>query len=259
MRRVIVAILVLGALVGACGGDDESPGPPPADGFDAERAFQDLEAQVEIGPRPAGSPAQPRGSTADRGRGSARRAPRSVRDPASLEKRPRQRSRGRATGSWSWAPTTTPRTTSARASRAPTTGHPASRSCWSWHGCSLPRLRLTVPRSNSRSSTLRRRGGIATSRWTGPAVAASTWSTQRPAGRARRRSRRSRRWSCSTWSATATCRSRARQTRIPDLYAELETAADEAGGAAAPFGGEAPSVLDDHVPFARGRNPGTST
>jgi glutaminyl-peptide cyclotransferase len=55
MRRAIVAILVLGILGGACGGDDETS-PSTTDAFDAERAFQDLEAQVAIGPRPAGSP-----------------------------------------------------------------------------------------------------------------------------------------------------------------------------------------------------------
>jgi glutaminyl-peptide cyclotransferase len=36
-----------------CGSDE--PGEPSADRFDADRAFSDLEAQVEIGPRPAGS------------------------------------------------------------------------------------------------------------------------------------------------------------------------------------------------------------
>jgi glutaminyl-peptide cyclotransferase len=50
-----MAILVLGALVAGCGDDDDAAAPPDG-GFDAERAFEDLEAQVEIGPRPAGSP-----------------------------------------------------------------------------------------------------------------------------------------------------------------------------------------------------------
>lgn len=39
-------------LVGGCG-DEEGDG---ADLFDADRAYRDVEAQVEIGPRPAGSP-----------------------------------------------------------------------------------------------------------------------------------------------------------------------------------------------------------
>ena len=54
MRRAIAAILVLGVLVGACG-EDESPTPPSPDGFDADRAFRDVEAQVAFGPRPSGS------------------------------------------------------------------------------------------------------------------------------------------------------------------------------------------------------------
>jgi hypothetical protein len=49
----LALILALGTLLGACDDDDESRG---SDRFDAERAFADLEAQVEIGPRPAGSP-----------------------------------------------------------------------------------------------------------------------------------------------------------------------------------------------------------
>jgi glutaminyl-peptide cyclotransferase len=59
MRRAIVAILVLGALVAGCGGDDDDA-PAPAGGFDADRAFADLEAQVAFGPRPGGSPANRR-------------------------------------------------------------------------------------------------------------------------------------------------------------------------------------------------------
>jgi glutaminyl-peptide cyclotransferase len=54
MRRAIMAILALGALAAGCGGDDEPSA--EVDGFDEERAFADLEAQVAIGPRPAGSP-----------------------------------------------------------------------------------------------------------------------------------------------------------------------------------------------------------
>jgi glutaminyl-peptide cyclotransferase len=45
------------ALLAGCGGS-QSPAPPDDDGaFDAERAFRDLRAQVEIGPRPSGSAA----------------------------------------------------------------------------------------------------------------------------------------------------------------------------------------------------------
>jgi glutaminyl-peptide cyclotransferase len=52
--RVVASVsLVLVALVAGCGGGDE--GSSEADRFDADRAFADLEAQVEIGPRPSGS------------------------------------------------------------------------------------------------------------------------------------------------------------------------------------------------------------
>jgi glutaminyl-peptide cyclotransferase len=53
MRYPVAVILALAAIVAGCGEDDaESPAPGR---FDAERAFADLEAQVAIGPRPAGS------------------------------------------------------------------------------------------------------------------------------------------------------------------------------------------------------------
>ncbi|MDQ2675939.1 MAG: M28 family peptidase [Actinomycetota bacterium] len=49
-------LFVLAAMaVAGCGTDDSAA--PAADRFDADRAFADLEAQVELGPRPAGSPA----------------------------------------------------------------------------------------------------------------------------------------------------------------------------------------------------------
>jgi Zn-dependent M28 family amino/carboxypeptidase len=56
MRRAAAISLVALALAG-CGGDDDSTTAAPEPGFDANRAFEDLRAQVEIGPRPAGSPA----------------------------------------------------------------------------------------------------------------------------------------------------------------------------------------------------------
>jgi Zn-dependent M28 family amino/carboxypeptidase len=55
MRLPTAVILVLGALAAGCG-DDDPDSAPATDRFDAERAFSDLEAQVAIGPRPAGSP-----------------------------------------------------------------------------------------------------------------------------------------------------------------------------------------------------------
>ncbi len=55
MRRLAAATLAVATLVG-CGGADGGPAVQEG-GFDANRAFADLEAQTEIGPRPAGSPA----------------------------------------------------------------------------------------------------------------------------------------------------------------------------------------------------------
>jgi glutaminyl-peptide cyclotransferase len=50
-----VVLLVICALsLASCGDDGSSP--PASDHFDADRAFADLEAQVDFGPRPAGSP-----------------------------------------------------------------------------------------------------------------------------------------------------------------------------------------------------------
>lgn len=52
---VFVPLLILAALlVAGCGPEADSP--RTADRFDEERAFEHLEAQVEIGPRPSGTP-----------------------------------------------------------------------------------------------------------------------------------------------------------------------------------------------------------
>lgn len=53
MRALATALLAAAVLAG-CGGDDGETDPG---GFDAARAFADLEAQVALGPRPAGSAA----------------------------------------------------------------------------------------------------------------------------------------------------------------------------------------------------------
>ena len=55
MRRLVPACLAALLLLASCGSDD-SGGPGPS-GFDSSRAFDDLRAQVDFGPRPAGSPA----------------------------------------------------------------------------------------------------------------------------------------------------------------------------------------------------------
>ena len=53
MRRLWLVIPLAALALASCGGDDE-PAPPAADDlFDSNRAFSDLEAQVEIGPRPS--------------------------------------------------------------------------------------------------------------------------------------------------------------------------------------------------------------
>ncbi len=65
MRTVATALAAL-ALLAGCGGEEDNPSTDPAApgreaeeaaGFDSAAAFRDLEAQVELGPRPAGSPA----------------------------------------------------------------------------------------------------------------------------------------------------------------------------------------------------------
>jgi len=58
MRGLACTLLALLALAGCGGGDDAAEAPAaPAANFDAERAYADLEAQVELGPRPSGSAA----------------------------------------------------------------------------------------------------------------------------------------------------------------------------------------------------------
>jgi Zn-dependent M28 family amino/carboxypeptidase len=60
-RWIAAPIAALTLLVAGCGGDDEVCCAPPDQGaFDADRAFADVREQVEIGPRPAGSPASRR-------------------------------------------------------------------------------------------------------------------------------------------------------------------------------------------------------
>ncbi len=53
MRRLATAVAVV--LLAGCGGGRTAGGPAPNRGFDARRAFEDLAAQVRIGPRPAAS------------------------------------------------------------------------------------------------------------------------------------------------------------------------------------------------------------
>jgi glutaminyl-peptide cyclotransferase len=58
VRAAACTLLAIAALVGCGSSDGDAPSTDAAAGaFDAQRAFADLEAQVEIGPRPAGSEA----------------------------------------------------------------------------------------------------------------------------------------------------------------------------------------------------------
>ena len=64
MRRLAILLAIAGLATAGCGDEEPSADPAAAGGeageavgFDPRRAFADLEAQVEIGPRPSGSPA----------------------------------------------------------------------------------------------------------------------------------------------------------------------------------------------------------
>ena len=59
MRRLATALALL-ALLAGCGGGDSEHQSSDAPGFDPDRAFADLTAQVELGPRPRGSAAAER-------------------------------------------------------------------------------------------------------------------------------------------------------------------------------------------------------
>jgi Zn-dependent M28 family amino/carboxypeptidase len=58
MHRLATALLVCAALLGC--GDSETSASGSQSGFDGERAFEDLAAQVHLGPRPSGSHANRR-------------------------------------------------------------------------------------------------------------------------------------------------------------------------------------------------------
>jgi glutaminyl-peptide cyclotransferase len=56
-RRWALAITLCALIfAGGCGGGDDERAPVPRASFDAERAMEDVRAQVAIGPRPTGSP-----------------------------------------------------------------------------------------------------------------------------------------------------------------------------------------------------------
>ena len=61
MTRALALVLLALSLAGCLGSGDERAAPAASgDRFDADRAFADLRAQVEMGPRPAGSAASRR-------------------------------------------------------------------------------------------------------------------------------------------------------------------------------------------------------
>jgi glutaminyl-peptide cyclotransferase len=55
--RAITAVALAAVALAGCGGDEQTTTAPEQRSFDAERAFADLEAQVQIGPRPSGTAA----------------------------------------------------------------------------------------------------------------------------------------------------------------------------------------------------------
>jgi glutaminyl-peptide cyclotransferase len=58
--RTLAVLLAAAIALAGCGDDETTTETPEERSFDAERAFADLEAQVEIGPRPSGTPANRR-------------------------------------------------------------------------------------------------------------------------------------------------------------------------------------------------------
>lgn len=53
----LIAAFACMALLAGCGDEGDATSPPATSGFDADRAFADLQAQVELGSRPSGSSA----------------------------------------------------------------------------------------------------------------------------------------------------------------------------------------------------------
>jgi glutaminyl-peptide cyclotransferase len=62
VRPIVCAALGAAMTLAGCGDNGASAQPVAGDLFDAERAMEDVRAQVELGPRPAGSPANRRGA-----------------------------------------------------------------------------------------------------------------------------------------------------------------------------------------------------
>ena len=212
-------------------------------------------AQVEIGPRPRGSPAAHRtaeliaGALHDAGlarvtiqrpwENVARHDPR-VGAGHGRRRRPLRHEEQ-----------------ASRASSAPTTAPPGSRCCSSWRArCRDPLAGPSVQLVAFDGEEAR--GDRRLRRATAPAAAASTSPTPAPAAsRARRRSTGSGRWSSSTWSATATCRSRSSRAPTRASTHCSRTRPRQLDGNAGAVSRQTRSrSSDDHTPFLEGRDPG---
>ena len=251
--RVLAASLALTAAVAGCGGDSTgSTGASTgstASAFDAERAFSDLRAQVEIGPRPAGTPAASANrrelivaALARRRRvaGANQRPYANVvgHDPLSIagHGRGRRPLRHEIRDPGSSAPTTAPGVAVL---------------------LELARALPPLPGPSVAAGLVRRRGGArrpVVRERTGRAAATSTSPTPDAATRARRRSIGSGRWSSSTWSATATCGSRSSANSDPastdfaDAATSLDGSRRPSSGTRLPGRRRPPALLEAGIP-----------
>ena len=256
MRRLACAVLVAAGLAGCGGGDratNRRPRPRPSGRFDAERAFADLEAQVEIGPRESGTPAAHRTAELIAGRladaGLDRRWRSSVRTRTWSA-----RSRAPRTAPWSSARTTTPRTDRRlrRRQRRRLGGRGAARA--------RPHAAPSACRDrrcSSSPSTPRRRAAIAPfevdgtrgSRQYVDYAAAGGEQGSAPLGQIR---------AMVLFDLVGDCDLNIplEPNSDPELYALFAEASARLDGDAAPFDGTSGPVVDDHVPFSRGGDPG---
>ena len=215
-----------------------------------QRAFDDLAAQVAIGPRPAGSRGQPREVAADRASACARPGFGDVDDPAPVPQRRRADPREQAGRRWSSAPTTTPRTSPG--SSAPTTAPRASRSCSSWRGTCRDRVRRARRSSSSLFDAEEARGERAVRRATatrGSRQFVRYAQARRRAGLAA--AGRDPRDGALRHGRRLRPADPARGELDPGLYAPFADAARPSdGGSRRRSRASAPGVVDDHTPFA---------
>ena len=216
--------------------------------FDAERAFADLEAQVEIGPRPRGSRGERELTASLIAASLVEAGVEDVDDPATRSERRRDAPRARSRAPSSSAPTTTPRTDPGlrgRQRRRLRRRGRARAGALAAEAAAGP-----VDRSSSLFDAEEARGDrpFELDGTRGSRQYVELRRAAAAPGR-RRRSTRSARWSSSTWSATATSRSRCEASSDPALYELFAEAARERTGSPAPFEGSAAPIADDHIPF----------